>query len=71
VISAGHYSDVVEERNIGGLCGYPACRNPLGTQPRQRYHISLAQKKVFDLTQSPSRRQEFNGYCAEEIPSKS
>ena len=33
------------------MCGYPLCSNPLGPQPRQKYHISLAQKKVFDLTQ--------------------
>ena len=51
VFSPDHYSDVVEERNIGSLCGYPPCSNPLGPQPQQKYHISLAKKKVFDLTQ--------------------
>ena len=51
VISPGHYSDVVDERIISRLCGYPPCSNPLGPQPQQKYHISLALKKVFDLTQ--------------------
>ena len=51
VLSQSHYTDVVEERNISNLCGYPLCVNPLGEQPKQKYHISLAQKKVFDLTE--------------------
>ena len=51
VFSQSHYSDVVEERNIGHLCGYPVCGNALGEQPQQKYHVSLAQKKVFDLTE--------------------
>ena len=46
-----HYSDVVDERNICHLCGYPMCGNPLDEQLKQTYHISLAQKKVFDLTE--------------------
>lgn len=41
----------MDERNIEQLCGYPPCSIPQGPQPRQKYHISLAQKKVFDLTQ--------------------
>lgn len=51
VFSRSHYSDVVEERCISDLCGYPMCGNPLGEQPRQKYHISVSQKKVFDLTE--------------------
>jgi hypothetical protein len=51
VLLQSHYNDVVDERNISHLCGYPVCKNPLGKQPQQRYHISLAKKKVFDLTE--------------------
>jgi hypothetical protein len=46
-----HYDDVVEERSILNLCGYPLCCKALGDVPKQKYHISLANKKVYDLSQ--------------------
>ena len=54
-ISQCHYSDVVEERNIERLCGYPGCDKQLGPVPRQKYHISLERKQVFDLTERKVR----------------
>ena len=65
MIVPGHYTDIVEERNIVSLCGYPLCTNPLGPQPLQRYHISLAQKKVFDLTQ---RKVSYSGTSVRTPP---
>lgn len=41
----------MEERNIGKLCGYPVCSHQLGPVPRQKYHISVEKRQVFDLTE--------------------
>lgn len=51
VISKSDYEDVVTERSIANLCGYPLCRNALPTdRPRKgRYRISLKEHKVYDL----------------------
>lgn len=51
MLSTSQYADVVEERNIVGLCGYPLCNTALGPIPKQKYHVSLAKKQIFDLTE--------------------
>lgn len=47
--------DVIEERAIEKMCGYALCENPLTKVISQRYHISTAKNKVYDLT----RRKNF------------
>eukprot|EP00898_Chlorokybus_atmophyticus_P000538 jgi/Chlat1/1485/Chrsp12S02024 len=51
-ITLDHYKDVVEERAIAHMCGYPLCGNALNKQPqrRGRYRISLKEKKVYDTS---------------------
>jgi hypothetical protein len=51
LISGSDYEDVVTERSITNLCGYPLCCNALPTdRPRKgRYRISLKEHKVYDL----------------------
>lgn len=51
VISRSDYQDVVTERSIRNICGYPLCNNPLpADRPRKgRYRISLKEHKVYDL----------------------
>ncbi|XP_057963100.1 putative RNA polymerase II subunit B1 CTD phosphatase RPAP2 homolog isoform X2 [Malania oleifera] len=51
LLSRGDYQDVVTERSITNLCGYPLCANPLPSiRPRKgRYRISLKEHKVYDL----------------------
>ncbi|KAJ8759618.1 hypothetical protein K2173_009265 [Erythroxylum novogranatense] len=51
VMSRGDYEDVVVERSISNLCGYPLCRNSLPSDRPQkgRYRISLKEHKVYDL----------------------
>ncbi|KAL5700709.1 protein-serine/threonine phosphatase [Ranunculus cassubicifolius] len=51
LISRNDYQDVVTERTIANLCGYPLCNNPLPSdRPRKgRYRISLKEHKVYDL----------------------
>ena len=50
-LTPDHYSDVIEERSISGFCGYPLCPNPLKDVPAQKYHISVQQKQIFDITE--------------------
>lgn len=51
LMSRSDYNDVVTERSIVNICGYPLCRNPLPSErPRKgRYRISLKEHKVYDL----------------------
>ncbi|KAF6111150.1 RNA polymerase II associated protein 2 [Phyllostomus discolor] len=50
-ITPAHYSDVVDERSIIKLCGYPLCHNKLGIVPKQKYKISTKTNKVYDITE--------------------
>ncbi|PNY04850.1 hypothetical protein L195_g001281 [Trifolium pratense] len=51
LISRSDYEDVVTERSITNVCGYPLCHNALpADRPRKgRYRISLKEHKVYDL----------------------
>ncbi|KAM5323240.1 putative RNA polymerase II subunit B1 CTD phosphatase RPAP2 isoform 2-T2 [Glossophaga mutica] len=50
-ITPAHYSDVVDERAIIKLCGYPLCHSKLGIVPKQKYKISTQTNKVYDITE--------------------
>ncbi|KAK4778482.1 hypothetical protein SAY86_006010 [Trapa natans] len=54
IMSRGDYEDVVTERTIVNLCGYPLCSNSLPSdRPRKgRYRISLKEHKVYDLREA-------------------
>lgn len=43
------YDDVVQERFILKLCGYPLCSNKLTKEWKQKYHVSLSDKRVYDV----------------------
>ncbi|XP_059648391.1 putative RNA polymerase II subunit B1 CTD phosphatase RPAP2 homolog [Cornus florida] len=51
LMSRSDYQDVVTERSIADMCGYPLCCNSLPEErPRKgRYRISLKEHKVYDL----------------------
>ncbi|KAK2661391.1 hypothetical protein Ddye_007924 [Dipteronia dyeriana] len=61
LMSRSDYEDVVTERSISNLCGYPLCSNSLpssDSRPRKgRYRISLKEHKVYDV-------QEMYLYCS-------
>ena len=63
LLSKPEYDDVVTERTISDLCGYPLCPNPLPSPADRRrkgkYRVSLSEHKVYDL-------QETYSYCCEE-----
>lgn len=50
-INQAHYDDIIEERSIIKLCGYPVCDNALGNIPKQQYIIASSQNKVYDITE--------------------
>jgi hypothetical protein len=54
ILAQSEYSDVVEERYIAKVCGYPRCGNALSAENARkgRYRISLSAKKVYDLEES-------------------
>lgn len=59
-LQPSHYDDVVTERVLGHICGYPLCSNKLlQKKGGQKYHVSLSQKKVYDAA-------ELNSFCCEE-----
>ncbi|KAJ8734481.1 hypothetical protein PYW08_013731 [Mythimna loreyi] len=51
-INQAHFDDIIEERSIIHLCGYPLCKKPLSVKdiPKQKYRISLKTNKVYDIT---------------------
>jgi len=49
-ITCSQYSDIVVERAITKLCGYPLCSNTLTAVLNQKYHISLKNKTVYDIS---------------------
>ncbi|KAL6536509.1 hypothetical protein OROGR_013081 [Orobanche gracilis] len=59
LLSRSDYEDVVTERTIASMCGYPLCNNSLpAEQPwKGRYRVSLKEHKVYDL-------QETYMYCS-------
>ncbi|KAJ8011371.1 hypothetical protein DPEC_G00057470 [Dallia pectoralis] len=60
LITSSHYKDVVEERSIVKLCGYPLCSNKLSKVPTQQFKISTKTNKVYDITE---RKCFCSNYC--------
>ncbi|XP_053805880.1 putative RNA polymerase II subunit B1 CTD phosphatase RPAP2 [Vidua chalybeata] len=50
-ITPSHYKDVVDERSIIKLCGYPLCQKRLENVPKQKYRISTKTNRVYDITE--------------------
>lgn len=51
LINKEHYDDIVEERAINQLCGYPICPNKLGKTPNKKYHVSTKTNKVYEISE--------------------
>ncbi|XP_001636368.2 putative RNA polymerase II subunit B1 CTD phosphatase RPAP2 isoform X1 [Nematostella vectensis] len=50
-ITHRHYSDVVTERFIIKICGYPLCPKSLINIPKQTFKISTRTNRVYDITE--------------------
>ncbi|KAG9441077.1 hypothetical protein H6P81_016931 [Aristolochia fimbriata] len=61
LLSRADYEDVVTERAISNICGYPLCQNPLPSYDsgKGRYRIALKEHTVYDL-------QETRKFCSSE-----
>ena len=55
ILSRNQFDDVIDERNIIGLCGYPLCQQKLGRVPTQRYRIIVERKQILDITERKVR----------------
>ncbi|XP_063373720.1 putative RNA polymerase II subunit B1 CTD phosphatase RPAP2 [Cydia amplana] len=55
-INQSHFEDVIEERSILHICGYPLCDKPISVKdiPKQKYRISVKTNKVYDITDRKS-----------------
>ncbi|VDO35106.1 unnamed protein product [Onchocerca flexuosa] len=51
------WMEVVEERYLGRMCGFPLCTNPVQVKKSQKYRIDLKNKKVFE------RSAEIDKFC--------
>ncbi|XP_022113130.2 putative RNA polymerase II subunit B1 CTD phosphatase RPAP2 [Pieris rapae] len=51
-INQSHFEDVIEERAIIHLCGFPLCPKAISPKdiPKQKYRISMKTNKVYDIT---------------------
>jgi hypothetical protein len=49
-INQAHYQDIVEERAISKLCGYPLCAKHIPDMPKKQFYISTKNNKIYDIT---------------------
>ncbi|KAJ0232364.1 putative RNA polymerase II subunit B1 CTD phosphatase RPAP2 [Hirschfeldia incana] len=61
LMSQSDYEDVVTERTIAKLCGYPLCRSslPSDVSRRGKYRVSLKEHRVYDV-------RETRKFCSSE-----
>lgn len=49
-INQATYQDIVEERAITNICGYPLCGRKLPEMPKKQYLIATKNNKIYDIT---------------------
>ncbi|XP_063633433.1 putative RNA polymerase II subunit B1 CTD phosphatase RPAP2 [Cydia splendana] len=61
-INQSHFEDIIEERSILHICGYPLCDKPISVKdiPKQKYRISVKTNKVYDIT---GRKSFCSNHC--------
>lgn len=67
------YDCIVQERHLTKLCGYPPCSETLTREWKQRYHVSLRDKRIYDvevrkLYCSPTCMDTSSKYRNENLP---
>ncbi|VDN60036.1 unnamed protein product [Dracunculus medinensis] len=60
LLDSNSWSDLIEERYILNLCGYPTCSNFVETQQRQLYHIDRVHRKIYE------RISEISMFCSND-----
>jgi len=59
VLRPSEYDEVIEERVVSNLCGWPACHHSLNTDDddvsklrrRKKFSVSMAQQRVYDVSE--------------------
>lgn len=51
IICQRDFDDINNERFLVNLCGYPPCPNKITKEWKQQYHISLKERRVFNVEQ--------------------
>ncbi|XP_044270462.1 RNA polymerase II subunit B1 CTD phosphatase Rpap2 [Tribolium madens] len=59
-INQSHYQDIVEERALSKLCGYPLCSKRIPDMPKKQFYISTKNNKVYDIT---DRKNYCSNFC--------
>jgi hypothetical protein len=59
-INQAHYQDIVEERAISKLCGYPLCAKHIPDMPKKQFYISTKNNKIYDIT---DRKNYCSNFC--------
>lgn len=49
LICQADFNDIVQERYILRICGFPLCSNKLTREWHQRYKLSLRDRKIYDV----------------------
>ncbi|EFA75713.1 hypothetical protein PPL_10766 [Heterostelium album PN500] len=58
-LQPNHYDDIVVERALTKLCGYPTCNKQVQQRKSYKYYISTKDQKVYD-------QEELANYCSTE-----
>ena len=65
VLQPHHYNDIVEERALDGLCGFPSCSAVAPSKGQgKKLHISLSAHKVYDIS-------TLHNFCGRECAAQS
>ena len=65
VLQPQHYEDIVVERALDGLCGFPPCSQAAPARGQGRkIHVSMTQHKVYDVS-------GLNNFCSRECAERS
>ncbi|KAL8597870.1 hypothetical protein ACOMHN_061403 [Nucella lapillus] len=71
-INHNHYEDIMEERFISHICGYPLCSNTLRQVTKKKYHISTKSNTVYDISERKkfcsNRCYHASEHLREQIP---
>lgn len=49
ILCQADYDSIVQERYILKICGYPLCSNQLERIWKQKFHVSLRDKRIYDV----------------------
>lgn len=75
LISHSDWDDIIQERYLLRICGFPLCSKSLTKDWKQKFHISFKDKKIYDTEErklycSISCMKQSNVYKKEKVPTE-